>query len=106
MDYSLCYNADSSFVISTLEDNSQMISEPVSFLVINLKDREKVMVSIKEYHKVTWIDKDNILLVKYLGVPDNNQNLTRKPVSNRIEYILNVPTKELRIKPRSEQETL
>jgi len=104
--YILSYNTDSSFVICTLKDNSQMVSEPVSFLVINLDDKEKVVVSLKEYHRAGWIDQDNILLTKYLGVPNFDRTLKGKPNNNRIEYILNVRTKEINQKQRSDQETL
>ena len=104
--YNLNYNTDSSFVICMLKDNSEMVSEPVSFLVINLDDKEKVVVSVKEYHRTMWIDQDNILLTKYLGVPVFERTVTGKPGDNRIEYILNVRTKEINQKQRSDQEIL
>ena len=104
--YTLTYNTDSSFVICTLNDNSQMVSEPVSFLVVNLNKKEKVFVSMKEYHRARWIDLNTIVLVKFLGVPNIDRNLTRKPISNRMEYVLDVHTKELKQRQESDQETL
>ena len=103
--YFLDYNDDSTYVICTLNDSSQLISQPVSFIVVNLTDKEKVFVSIKEYHKAQWIDSRNIRLVKYSGMVKFDRSIESKRMNNTIKYHLNVLTKELSKIPDSTNES-
>ena len=103
-EYFLSYNPDSTYVICTVNDSSQLVMQPITFLVVNLQDREKTLVSINEYHKTQWLDNSDILLVRYSGIANFDRSLKSRSMDNRIEYIFNVQTKELLPKPKADQE--
>ncbi len=103
--YFLTFNNDSSYVICTFNDSSQITVQPITFLVVNLQDKEKTLVSINEYHKARWLDNATILLVRYSGIANFDRSFNNKTRYNRIEYTFNVLTKEVKPKPKPEQET-
>ena len=96
--YTLKYNSDSTYALCILNDNSELASEPISFLVVNIQARNKVFISINEYHKAEWLDNENLLLTSYLGVPSFSRNLNKKPESNFTEYIFNVISKKIQLR--------
>jgi hypothetical protein len=91
-EYKVFPNNDSTFALCILNDGSERVSEPVSFFIINLSKKEKTTVSINEYHKVRWIDNENLIFSFYSGTPKNNRNSID---DGKKEYIFNVLTKRL-----------
>ena len=102
----LSYNSDSSYVICTVNDSSQLVSQPITFLVVNLADKKKSLVSINEYHKARWIDNSNILLIRYSGIVNFNRSLEGTSHDNHSEYTFNVLTNEIKPIPKPDQELL
>lgn len=98
------YNSDSSYVICTVNDSSQLVSQPITFLVVNIVDKKKSLVSINEYHKAQWIDSLDILLIRYSGIANFNRSLQGEVRDNRSEYIFNVLTNEIKSQPKPDQE--
>lgn len=95
-EYKRITNTDSSFAFCIMNDQSELVSEPITFFVVNIKEKEKVLVSINEYHKVQWLDNENLLFTKYTGAPKSNKNLNKKPDSGISKYIFNVISKKIR----------
>jgi hypothetical protein len=101
--YSIRYNPDSTFALCILNDQSDMVSEPISFFILNLSSREKVLISLNEYHKAAWLDSRNVRLVTYSGISNHSRELNKKLVGSGREYIFNVTSGELKLyKPQPE----
>jgi hypothetical protein len=102
--YTIKYCSDSTYALCILNDRSDMVSEPISFFIVDLSSREKVLISLNEYHKAAWLDSRNVRLVSYSGITNHSGELNKKPVGGLREYIFNVTSKEIMInKPQPEK---
>ena len=95
--YNIRYNSDSTFALCILNDQSELVSEPVSFFIIDLSSRKKVLVSLNEYHKAEWIDSRNVRMVFYSGITNFSRDINKKPGSNSKEFIFNVISKQVQL---------
>jgi hypothetical protein len=95
-EYKVFTNTDSTYALCILNDQSEKVSEPVSFFIVNIKQKEKILVSINEYHKARWIDNENLIFTVYSGVVNQDKSLLNKPKKNYVEYIYNVSSKQIR----------
>ena len=93
--YLIKYNADSTLALCILNDSSDLVSEPISFFIVNIKGREKILVSINEYYKADWIDTENVRLSSFTGLPDIQRGMNKIPKSNIKTVIFNVTSKQL-----------
>jgi hypothetical protein len=88
--YFINYNPDSTYAICILNDGSDMVSEPISFFIVDIKDRREVLASINEYHKAEWIDNSQVKLTTYKGIGNFSRDLNKNMGSNFKETIFNV----------------
>jgi hypothetical protein len=102
--YTIRYNPDSTYALCILNDKSDLVSEPISFFIVNVASREKVLISLNEYHKAAWIDSRNVSLVSYSGIANHSRELNKKPVGGFMEYIFNVTSGDIKsYKPQPEK---
>ncbi len=95
-EYSVWYNADSTYALCIANDQSEILQEPISFFIINIRAKEKVLISINEYHKAQWLDHENLLFKVYSGAPNSGRNMNKMPGSGIRKYIFNVTSKQIR----------
>ncbi len=104
-DYEINHNADSTFAICMDKIDPVLAHEKHSFIVFDIKTKSVVFQSIREYNKVEWIDDQNILLVKYLGIEKRDKSSLQQG-SSQIRYVFNVISKEISNFKEPNQETL
>ncbi len=95
--YSVNFNADSTYALCILNDNSQLVSEPITFIIVGVDRKEKVLVSINEYHRARWLDNENLLFTSYSEAPNSGRNINKMPGSGIRKYIFNVISKQIRL---------
>jgi hypothetical protein len=94
--YKIFVNSNSSYALCILNDLSEKVSEPITFLIVNIKEKEKVLVSINKYHNARWIDNENLIFTLHSGAPKNDRSMKSKPQKSYTEYIYNVISKQIR----------
>jgi hypothetical protein len=95
--YNIRYNPDSTFALCILNDQSELVSEPISFFIIDIDLKKKVLVSLNEYDKAHWLDSRNVRLVSYSGISNHSRELNKKPVGGLRENIFNVTSGEIKL---------
>ncbi len=104
-EYETDHNADSTYAICMDKIDPILAYEKHSFIVFDIKTKSVVFQSIREYNKVEWIDNQNVLLVKYLGIEKRDKSSLQQG-SSQIKYVFNVISKEISNFKEPNQETL
>jgi len=102
-DLSILYNADSSYAVCV----KQAVAEepaPVSFVVVNIKGRSKILVSQNSYLGVFWIDLHTLGFEKRMGISIESKDPSKPVKKDRYEYY-NVEKKEYTQYTNSNQST-
>jgi hypothetical protein len=96
--YKIKYNPDSTYALCILNDNSELAAVPLTFFILDIQSGKKVLISIKEYQRISWIDKENLLFSNYKDAPNLDRIPNKKPDSNYQEFIFNVTSKQTQLR--------
>jgi hypothetical protein len=102
--YNLQFSIDSAHAICQYLDEGYTPGKPVSFFIYDIKNKENLFLSIKEYDKVEWKDSSTVRLTRFLGIPKGH---TLQDYSSRegiSVFLFNVNTKQLTEQPKPNQE--